>query len=77
MRIHLNEQGYGGQGRCHTVAPSVFEADNECYPGQRGHDVDVAPGEEDWRLGMANCPDGAITVRKGRLTGGELATGEC
>ena len=63
MRIHVNEQLCSGHGRCYSMAPSVYEADDEGYPLQRGHDVDVAPAEEqNALLGVANCPEGAIIV---------------
>jgi ferredoxin len=52
-----------GHGRCYSLSPDVFSADDE------GHCLlaseDVPPGlEEQARRGAANCPEQAITVEE-------------
>lgn len=63
MRIHIDEKLCSGHGRCYTLEPTVFQADDDGYPLQRGHDVEVAAADEaSARRGVANCPEGAISV---------------
>ena len=61
MRVHVDLAACTGHGRCYSLSPDVFRADDE------GHCVlaaeDVPPGLEDQaRRGAANCPEQAITV---------------
>jgi ferredoxin len=63
MRIHIDENLCSGHGRCYTLNPTLFEADDEGYPVQLGKDIDVRAGAEAAaRSGVSNCPEGAITV---------------
>jgi ferredoxin len=63
MRIHIDEKLCSGHGRCYSLEPSVFQADDDGYPLQRGLDVDIQEGgEEAARRGVANCPEGAISI---------------
>jgi len=51
-----------GQGLCYTVAPQVFEDDDDGY-GRVLDDGDVsALLEEDARRGAAACPERAIAL---------------
>ena len=50
-----------GHGRCYTLAPEVYEADDDGYCATRG--LDVPPQlEEQARVGARNCPERAIRV---------------
>ena len=63
MRIHVDENLCSGHGRCYTLEPALFEADDDGYPLQRGKDVDIRDGDEDAaRRAVANCPEGAIKI---------------
>jgi len=61
MRVHVDLAACTGHGRCYSLSPDVFSADDE------GHCVlavaEVPPVLEDQaRRGAANCPEQAITV---------------
>jgi ferredoxin len=54
-----------GNGRCYTLAPSVFEADDEGFVVGRGAIVDVPPGEEPAvQLAVDNCPEAALRIEQ-------------
>ena len=60
-RVVLDEAACVGHGRCYTLAPDVFDADDE------GHCVvklDAVDGEltAQARIGAANCPERALDV---------------
>ena len=61
MRVRVDAEACTGHGRCYSLAPEMFSADDV------GHCVllheDVPEGLEDQaRLGVQNCPERAITV---------------
>jgi ferredoxin len=61
MRVRVDAEACTGHGRCYSLAPELFSADDE------GHCVleheEVPEGLEDQaRLGVQNCPERAITV---------------
>ena len=61
MKVRVDAAACTGHGRCYSLAPGVFEADDE------GHCVVIAPEpsaelHEHARIGAANCPEQAITV---------------
>lgn len=63
MRITLDRTRCTGHGRCYTVAPEVFDADDDGYGVLRTSDV--APGDEGpARRGAANCPEDAISLEE-------------
>ena len=63
MRIKVDAELCSGQGRCYSLSPEVFQSDDEGFVLQSGTEFDVAPEDEDSaRLGVASCPEGAITV---------------
>ncbi|WP_131746965.1 ferredoxin [Frankia sp. Cppng1_Ct_nod] len=52
-----------GHGRCYSLAPAVFDADDDGFCLPRGVTFVVAADrEETARLGARSCPEGAITV---------------
>lgn len=63
MRIAVSKELCSGQGRCYSVAPDVYTADDEGFCAQSGSEFEVPAGLEDQaRLGAETCPEGAITV---------------
>ncbi len=61
MKVVIDAERCSGHGRCYSLAPEVFEADDE----GRGQ-VRVADTPEELRqkavLGVENCPERAITI---------------
>ncbi|HVM07726.1 MAG TPA: ferredoxin [Acidimicrobiales bacterium] len=66
MRIKLDSEKCQGHGRCYSLAPSLFESDDEGYAvliGGEGNERDVpAEHEREARLAVDNCPEFAITL---------------
>ena len=61
MRIALDPDRCQGHGRCYSLAPDLFDADDV------GHCVllvDEIPAgrEDDARSGVENCPEQALTL---------------
>jgi ferredoxin len=61
VRVHVDPEACTGHGRCYSLSPDVFSADDT------GHCVvlvvDVPPElEEPARVGVRNCPEQALTV---------------
>jgi len=61
MRIRLDTELCQGHGRCYTLAPQLFDAD------ELGHCVllheEVPAGQEDAaRNGVENCPEHALAL---------------
>jgi ferredoxin len=64
MKVHVDEHRCEGHGRCYSVAPELFDAD-ELGNGREIGDGTVAPGlEHKARLAVANCPEQAITLEE-------------
>jgi ferredoxin len=65
MRVSVSPDRCAGHGRCYTVAPAVFTADDEGYCEQRGRPFAVAPDlEAEARNGAEACPQSAISVEE-------------
>ena len=63
MRVHVDQERCEGHGRCYATAPEVFVAD-DIGNGHEIGDGQVPPElEQKARLGAANCPERAITIR--------------
>jgi ferredoxin len=61
MRIEVDTERCTGHGRCYTLAPTVYEADEEGYCATTS--LEVPPDlEEAARIGARNCPERAITI---------------
>ena len=60
-RVTVDAERCTGHGRCYTLAPDVFDADEVGHSIVR---VDEVSGEleEHARLGEQNCPECAITL---------------
>jgi len=66
MRIAINADLCSGQGRCYSVSTDLFTPDDEGFVEQRGTEFDVPAGLEDQaRLAVASCPEGAISASEG------------
>jgi ferredoxin len=66
IRLAVSEHLCSGQGRCYTVSPDVFHADDDGFCAERGTEFEVEPDlEPQARLGADSCPEGAITVIAG------------
>lgn len=63
MKLTVDAHLCSGQGRCYTLVPELFTADDEGFCEQRGQVIDVPAGlEERGQLGMDACPEGAIAL---------------
>lgn len=63
MKITVDAAACSGHGRCYSLAPDVFDADESGFCRQRGTTFDL--GEEhraSAELAAANCPECAIVV---------------
>lgn len=64
MRLHLDSEACQGHGRCYTLAPDLFDSDDEGYAvllvdGELSEDQIAAA-----RLAVDNCPEFAITLEE-------------
>jgi ferredoxin len=61
MRVIIDKDVCTGHGRCYSLAPSVFEADDSGNGMVVNDDL-----SEEWRsqavIGVQNCPERAITI---------------
>ena len=61
MRIELDKEACTGHGRCYSLAPDVFEADDDGYcarsPGEIPPELETSA-----RHGAGSCPEQALTI---------------
>lgn len=63
MKIRLDDDLCTGHGRCYSLAPDLFEPDDDDGHGVPLHDGEVPPGAEDAaRKAASNCPERAISL---------------
>lgn len=63
MKVKVDGALCTGHGRCYSLAPDVFEPDDEGYSEPRDTMIDVPEGQEEaTRHGAHACPEAAITV---------------
>jgi len=61
MRIEVDPTLCTGHGRCYSLAPEVYDADDDGYCATR--QLDVPPEREAQALvGVRSCPERAISV---------------
>lgn len=61
MRITVDQEACTGHGRCWSLSPEVFDADDDGYCAT--HEADVPAGlEEQARRAALSCPERAITI---------------
>jgi ferredoxin len=64
MRIRIDRSLCAGHGRCFSLAPEVFDYDEEGFRVLR--EETIPPGLEDAaRRGAAGCPERAVVVEEG------------
>ena len=61
MEIRFDREACTGHGRCYTLAPEVYEPDEDGYCIDPSGTVPVEL-EDAARRGAANCPEDAITI---------------
>lgn len=63
MKATVNGELCTGHGRCYSLAPDIFEPDDEGYNAQRDAPIDISSDDEELTLMAARaCPEGAITL---------------
>lgn len=63
MRVVVDHERCQGHGRCHAIAPELFELDELGYSVLRCEDAEILPGlAEIAARAAAGCPERAITV---------------
>jgi ferredoxin len=64
MKISIDTDACTGHGRCYTMVPSLFDADDHGH-GLVVH-AEVTPANEGRaRIAVRNCPEGAIALEDG------------
>ena len=60
MRVHIDADICTGHGRCYTLAPEVFESDDDGHSMAR---FDEVPPDLEGKalIGRDNCPERAIS----------------
>ena len=62
MRIRLDNDKCQGHGRCYSLAPGLFESDDEGYAVLTGDGSVPADLEHEAQLAADNCPEYAIDI---------------
>ena len=62
MRIRFDRSACQGHGRCYSLAPQLFDSDDEGYAVLRVDGDVPADLEDDAVLAADNCPEFAIEV---------------
>ncbi|ODU07678.1 MAG: ferredoxin [Pseudonocardia sp. SCN 72-86] len=66
MKVTVDGSLCTGHGRCYSLAPDIFEPDDEGYSMQRDVPIPIPPGQEELtRRATHACPEGAITAIEG------------
>ena len=64
MRVVIDTERCTGHGRCYTLAPHLFDADDRGF-GLAPGDGTVAPEwEKEAHSAVGNCPEQAITIEE-------------
>lgn len=61
MKVRLDPERCTGHGRCYTLAPNVFDADEEGRCVVRAPEVPPAH-EREARSAVINCPEDALEI---------------
>ena len=63
FRVFIDRDKCVGHGRCYSLAPEVYDADDEGFAELTDGDVPATPAlREKARLGAVTCPEGAISL---------------
>jgi ferredoxin len=63
FKIELDEGLCVGHGRCYALAPDIFDEDDRGHCVLRHSEIS-AEQEQAAALGVHNCPEEALTLRK-------------
>ena len=61
MKIRIDTDACTGHGRCYTLAPALFDCDDEGF-GQVIDEAVPLEHEPDARRAVASCPERAISI---------------
>lgn len=61
MKLRIDADACTGHGRCYSLAPELFDADEYGHGTVSGEDVPDGM-QEQARVAVANCPERAITL---------------
>lgn len=65
MRVRIDDERCTGHGRCYSLGPAVFDADDSGF-GQVLVEGELDPSlEREAELAAANCPERAVIVTDG------------
>ncbi|MDV7245273.1 MULTISPECIES: ferredoxin [Rhodococcus] len=63
MKLRIDGGLCTGHGRCYSIAPDVYEPDDEGFSDNRDVEREVRQGQEEAaRLGASSCPEAAIVL---------------
>jgi ferredoxin len=62
--VHVDESRCQGHGRCYSLAPELFAADDIGNSSEVGDGTVPPELERVARLAVANCPERAITIEE-------------
>ena len=63
MKLKINSQVCAGHGRCYTLAPEVFESDDDGFAEPKDKSFDVPANLiETARRGANSCPERAVEI---------------
>ncbi len=62
MEVHVDRERCQGHNRCYTLAPELFDVDDEGNAFELNGGVVPAGMEDKARVAAANCPEYAISV---------------
>ncbi len=65
MRVHVDAEKCQGHGRCYSISPELFEADDYGNSHERGDGTVPPELIEQARLAVDNCPEFAVMLIEG------------
>ena len=64
MRVTVDQEKCQGHNRCYSLAPELFDVDDEGYAREVGDGQVPVELEAKARLAVSNCPEYAITLEE-------------
>ncbi len=61
MRVRIDSKACAGHGRCYSLAPELFAADDEGHGVVRVDEVGESLREQA-SIGVGNCPERAVRI---------------
>jgi ferredoxin len=62
MQVSIDREKCSGHGRCYTLAPSLYDCDDEGFPVILAETFEDAELVQAARTAEASCPERAISV---------------